>query len=206
MWSQREILEPVGGAVPRRMWEMQGIGGQSIVEGGDSGTSATRRPLDYFMAALPHGHLIKMVQWTSEVLQDKGKRGLSTGELLKFLGIHILGTRFQFGKGRELWAVNARNRLLYAPCFGNKTGMPRNRFEDIWSSLFFSQQGERAADELSEKHRSWLVDNFVEAINHHRAANVVPSDLMYVDESMRRWYGQGGHWIERGLPQYVAID
>jgi hypothetical protein len=23
---------------------------------------------------------------------------------------------------------------------------------------------------------------------------------------MSRWYGQGGHWIEHGLPQYVAID
>ena len=23
---------------------------------------------------------------------------------------------------------------------------------------------------------------------------------------MSRWYGQGGHWINHGLPQYVAID
>ena len=23
---------------------------------------------------------------------------------------------------------------------------------------------------------------------------------------MSRWYEQGGHWIEHGLPQYVAID
>ena len=23
---------------------------------------------------------------------------------------------------------------------------------------------------------------------------------------MSRWYGQGGHWINLGLPQYVAID
>ena len=100
--SQREVLEPVGAVLPRRMSEMPGIGEQSIVEGGDSGTSATRRPLDYLMATLPHGHLIKMVQWASEALQDKGNRGVSTGELLKFLGILILGTRYHFGKQRDL--------------------------------------------------------------------------------------------------------
>ena len=206
VWKQREVLEPVGGAVPRRMWEMRGIGGHYIVEGGDSGTSATRSPIDYFMAALPHGHLLNMVKWTSEGLQEKGKRGVSTGELLKFIGILVLGTRYQFGKRRELWAVQAKNRLLSAPCFGTKTGMPRNRFEDIWSSLVFSKQGERAANELSEVHRWRLIDDFVEALNHHRATNFVPSDLICVNEIMSRWYWQGGKWIEHGLPQYVAID
>jgi hypothetical protein len=27
-----------------------------------------------------------------------------------------------------------------------------------------------------------------------------------VDESIARWYVQGGHWINIGLPHYVAID
>ena len=174
------------------MWEMPGSRGQAIVEEGDSGTSATWRPLDYFMAALPHCHLIRMVQWTLEVLQDKGKRRVSTGKLLKFLGILISGTRYNFGKRRGLWFVSLRNCLLSAQCFGTKTGMPRNRFGDIWSSLVFSQQDGRVAEDLSEKHRWGLVDDFYEAINHHQAANFVPSDLICVDESMSRWYRQGG--------------
>ena len=33
-----------------------------------------------------------------------------------------------------------------------------------------------------------------------------PSDEICVDESMFRWYGQGGHWINHGLPMYVAIN
>jgi hypothetical protein len=33
-----------------------------------------------------------------------------------------------------------------------------------------------------------------------------PSSEMCVDESISRWYGQGGNWINLGLPQYVAID
>ena len=34
----------------------------------------------------------------------------------------------------------------------------------------------------------------------------IPSGHICVNESMSRWYGQGGHWINHGLPQYVAID
>ena len=35
---------------------------------------------------------------------------------------------------------------------------------------------------------------------------IFPLDEICVDESMSRWYGQGGHWINHGLPMYVAID
>ena len=51
-----------------------------------------------------------------------------------------------------------------------------------------------------------LVDNFVSNFNRHRAATFVPSHLVCVDESISRWYGLGGHWINMGLPTYVAID
>ena len=34
----------------------------------------------------------------------------------------------------------------------------------------------------------------------------MPSHLLCVDESMVRWYGLGGHWINTGLPNYVAIE
>ena len=33
-----------------------------------------------------------------------------------------------------------------------------------------------------------------------------PLDEICVDESMSQWYGQGGHWINHGLPMYVAIN
>jgi Transposase IS4 len=64
----------------------------------------------------------------------------------------------------------------------------------------------RTEDQSSAEHRWQLVADFVQSINAHRAANFTPSDLICVDESMSRWYGQGGHWIEHGLPQYVTID
>jgi hypothetical protein len=125
--------------------------------------------------------------------------------LLKFFGFLILGTRYKFGKRSDLWAAEARNRLLYAPAFGEKTGMSRNIFYDVWNALVFSDQGDSVDGESSIEYRWRLVDDFFEAINSHRAANYTPSELI-CDESISRWYGQGGSWIEHGLPHYVAID
>jgi hypothetical protein len=127
-------------------------------------------------------------------------------ELLKFLGVLILGTRYEFGHRAYLWMSEAGSRLLQAPAFGTKTGILRKRFDDIWSSLTFSRHAERGDDEGSVAHRWRLVSDFVESVNSHRAAYFSPSDPVCVDESISRWYGQGGHWIENGLPQYVAID
>ena len=36
--------------------------------------------------------------------------------------------------------------------------------------------------------------------------NYHPSYSICVDESMSRWYGIVGHWINAGLPHYIAID
>jgi hypothetical protein len=58
----------------------------------------------------------------------------------------------------------------------------------------------------SEQHRWKLVDDFVKNYNNYRSNYFNPSDLRCVDESMSRWYGQGGHWINHGLPQYVATN
>ena len=43
-------------------------------------------------------------------------------------------------------------------------------------------------------------------LKNHRKESFIPSDMICVDESISRWYGQGGEWINHGLPMYVAID
>jgi hypothetical protein len=58
----------------------------------------------------------------------------------------------------------------------------------------------------AEQYRWKLVDGFVSEFNEHRASTVSPSERICVDESISRWYGKGGHWINHGLPMYVAID
>jgi hypothetical protein len=51
-----------------------------------------------------------------------------------------------------------------------------------------------------------LVEGFVINLNEHKRNYFTPSSLICADESMSRWYGLGGHWINMGLPMYVAMD
>ena len=130
----------------------------------------------------------------------------STGEIVKFFGVMLLATRFEFGSLASLWSNVTTNKYIPAPSFG-QTGMPRKRFDDLWMCIRFSEQPPNRPSEMtSEQYRWRLVDDFVKNFNEHRAQNFFPPDEICVDESMSRWYGQGGHWINHGLPMYVAID
>jgi hypothetical protein len=51
-----------------------------------------------------------------------------------------------------------------------------------------------------------LIDSFVEEFNKYMAEVFGPTEVICVDESISRWYDQGGHWINIGLPMYVAIN
>ena len=58
----------------------------------------------------------------------------------------------------------------------------------------------------ADVYRWRLVDDFVECFNREREEFFQPSAWICVDESISRWYGIGGDWINEGLPTYVAID
>ena len=58
-------------------------------------------------------------------------------------------------------------------------------------------------------HSQWhwkLVDDFVENFNKHRENYYSPSEAICIDESISRWYGHGGFWINYGLPMYINLD
>ena len=85
--------------------------------------------------------------------------------------------------------------------------MGRRRFDDLFQCLCFSEQTEPCSDGMSHEQSRWkLVDDFVDAFNLHRKEFFTPYDLICADESISRWYGLVGHWINTGLPCYVAID
>jgi len=165
------------------------------------------KPLDFFMACFPKKQLENMVRDTSDVLEIKGKNRLTVGELLKFFGVMILATRYEFGDRKSLWATKSSCKYVPAPAFGKMTGMARDRFDDIWNNIVWSTQAkERADDESHEGHRWKLVEDHVKNINEHRKKYFKPSNIICADESISRWYGLGGHWINVGLPMYVAMD
>ena len=155
---------------------------------------------------MPPKALTTICRETSRVLERKGLGPLSTGELLKFFGVLVLGTKFEFSDRRSLWSTTAPSKYIPAPHFG-RTGMSRNRFDHIFANLRTGPQPNVRPQEMSSEQYRWmLVDTFVNNFNEHRAQFFSPSDLICVDESISRWYGQGGYWINHGLHMYVAID
>ena len=51
-----------------------------------------------------------------------------------------------------------------------------------------------------------LINDMVDILNQHQEDNFITGDLMFTDKFILRWYGLRGHWINIGLPIYVAID
>ncbi len=148
------------------------------------------------MACLLPDQLNRMVILTSLNLIRNRKQGTSIREMLKFIRVIILGTRYEFNNRTELWATIARSKYLCAPCFGSKTGMSRGRFDDIWSNVQFSKPKETHLNEESAQYQWGLVEEFVESFNAHRRVFFKPSHFIGVDESISRWYGQRGSWID----------
>ena len=148
-----------------------------------------------------------MVKYTDKQLKQNGGDELSKSELLKFLSLCILITRFQFSSRRNLWSTTATSKYVPAFRLGQLAGMSWCRFDEIWSCLRWSYQPEeRPNDMMHSAYRWMLVDGFVDRFNVHRASKFFPGRYVCVDESMIRWYGHGGDWINHGLPHYIAID
>ena len=201
-WTEEHVKAPVGGHVPKRFWKVRTFDGETIREGGGIGSGS---PYDCFMAMFPFNHLVRIRELTHERLLQHGKKGTSVSEILRFFGILVLMTRFEFGNKLDLWRTEPSSKYTAAPCFG-RTGMGRDRFVDILRHVRFSWQPDTQGELTSVQWRWALVEEFVDSINSHIEQHVTPSDLLCVEESISRWYGRGGHWIEDGLPHYVAID
>lgn len=175
-WTAGPVSQPVGGPVARRLWSVRTMPGAVIMEGGDSvGVGRSRTAYDYFLSMFPMDQLTRMVRLTSTNLQGRGLPATTAGEMLKFIGVLILATRYEFGARAELWATKARNPYLVAPAFGERTGLSRCRFDALWTSLRFSER-RCGGDDDSEESRWELVSEFVRSINDHRQAHVSPSE------------------------------
>ena len=163
--------------------------------------------LDAFMLMFPPKQLTLMITLTNRNLTTFArKKEVTKGELIKFLGILILMTRVKGRKRRDLWRTTSACKYLGAYNFGS-TGMSRHRWEEIWSALRWSEQAAVRPDGMSHERWRWhLISDFVKNFNDFRATNFLPSDLLCIDESMSKWYGLGGQWINIGLPMYVAME
>jgi hypothetical protein len=207
-WWEDDVMcnIPINGVHQQRSWSVRNSVGESFGPGTDSNLCNARSRLDYFLMMMPQSALVDIVRYTNQQLHEAGKTGTTTGEMLKFFGVLILATKFEFTDRRSLWKTTAPSKYIPAPNFG-RTGMSKNRFDDIFASFRTGHQPNAKPDTMSSEEYRWLlVDNFVKHVNEHRINCFTPSDLICVDESISRWYGQGGGWINHGLPVYVALD
>jgi Transposase IS4 len=141
---EEEVTIPIGGPVIRRPWSVRRLQGDVISESTDL---SSLTPYDYFFAMFLYAHLGGIVLLTNVNLLQQKRALISVGELLKFFGVLVLMTRFEFGKRHDLWKTSPISKYILAPAFGN-TGMPRNRFDDI-SGAFASAISQRSKGRLA---------------------------------------------------------
>ena len=160
---------PVNGNYHSHNWAVKTRMGYMLGRGGDNQNSYSR--LEYFLMLFPPQQLQLILQLTNNELAIARKNYTMAGEIVKFFGVMLLVTRFEFGSRASLWSNVTTNKYIPAPSFG-LTGMPRKRFDDLWMCIRFSEQPpNRPSDMTSEQYRWRLVDDFVKNFNEHRAQN-----------------------------------
>ena len=88
-----------------------------------------------------------------------------------------------------------------------RPSMNRHCFDMLWRHVRWSHQPDVRGEGMShESHRWKIVEDFVTHFNEYRTQLFSPLGLICADESISQWYGQGGHWINLGLPMYVVMD
>ena len=73
--------------------------------------------------------------------------------------------------------------------------------------MVWSKEPERRPEHMKHSQFRWkLVDNFVQRFNDYCAEIFIPSEIIYIDESLSRWYAQGGDCTNAELSHYVIIN
>ncbi|KAG7372651.1 transposase IS4 [Nitzschia inconspicua] len=121
------VLHPIGQPTPRRSWSIKTPIGDVLQAGSNADKRLTK--MDVFLLAFPPESLVSICRNTNVVLEATGIPTTTVGELLKFFGIIILATRFEFESRASLWSMTPLSTFIPAPNFGR--AMSRDRFDEI---------------------------------------------------------------------------
>ena len=200
-WYKDDLVASIdmNGAIPDRDFGIRTPVGEVITRNSDKPNKYSR--FDYLLFMFPPEEIKLIVRLTNAQFEKHSMRTTTIGEILKFFGVWVLSTRFEFGSRSSLWSNIAPSKYVPAPAFG-KTGLSRNRFDHLWRHIRFSDQKDTRPEGMSSERFRWtLVDDFVSNFNNHRAAMFIPGDCICADESISRWYGLGG-----GMDKYRLTD
>jgi Transposase IS4 len=124
-WFSADTTLPTNGPFTQKTWKLTcQYTAKEFTPMCDEGKDITA--MEFFMAVFPAKQLSLMVEETNKNLVKDGKAKTTKGEVLKWLGVLLLITRFEFGDRSNLW--NTQSRCKYIPCpnFGDRTGMTRD--------------------------------------------------------------------------------
>jgi hypothetical protein len=96
------------------------------------------------------------------------------GELLKFFGVLILITRFEFSNRRGLWIPNSNSWFIPTLAIGMTTGVSKHWFDILHANMTLNDQPETQPEGMSSEKYQWrLVDDF-----EHWRACFRPSEMI----------------------------
>ena len=97
-----------------------------------------------------------IIQLTNNELAMVRKNYTEAGEIVKFFGVLLLVTQFEFGSWGSLWSNTSTNIYIPAPSFG-LTGMPQKQFDDLWMCIRFSDQPCNRPSEMTSELPMYVV-------------------------------------------------
>jgi Transposase IS4 len=107
--------------------------------------------LDYFLACFPPIAMKNIIYLTKKKLEEDEQPEMGMGELLKFFGILILITRFEFSNCRDLWSPNSNNWFIPTLAIGMTTRMSKHQFDILLANMTFSNQPEARPKGMSSE-------------------------------------------------------
>ena len=190
---------------PKMPWYFKGPFGEKIGPGNEKYSKMSR--LDAWLISYPPKQLeLSRVETLKKLQKIHPNDVFTTKEQVTFLGVCLLMTRTNYsGSRRNLWD----GRQMYSKYINgqdfNKTGMGRNRFELIWTCYVWSVQPDVRPPEMTSAEYRWmLIRDHVDNFNRHRAVNFHPGGTLIVDETIIRWYGMGGEYVNVGAMAWVG--
>ena len=138
---------PLNGRVRAKKWGIRLPSGDLLDQSGD--ITKDYSPMDYFVFSFPSEKINLTIRLTNSCLHEKGNNLLDERESYKLFGIIILITRLEFTSREKLWSPTSEYKYIPAVKLGKMTGMSRNRFDDIWSKLRWSDQPDVRPPEMS---------------------------------------------------------
>ena len=101
---------PVNGNYHSHNWAVKTRMGYMLGRGGDHQNSYSC--LEYFMMLVPPEQLQQILQLTNNELAMARKNYTKAGEIVKFFGVMLLVTWFEFGSWASLWSNVTTNKYI----------------------------------------------------------------------------------------------